>query len=124
MFGIAPVILIAVLFSSKNPNAVLGTDGLKVKASFINKTWPLAALQRDSIRMLNLDENDGLKPRWRILGVSLPGLNSGLFKLRNGEKAHIYITQKQKVVYIPTQKGSILLSLEKPREFIDTLQGL
>jgi hypothetical protein len=53
----------------------------------------------------------------------MPGLSSGLFKLYNGEKAHVYLTDRQKVVYIPTQNGPILLSLERPKDFLAALKG-
>lgn len=124
IFGLAPAILLSGLVGNKTPTAQLGPDGLQVRASFLKKQWPLAALDRHNARQLDLDANEAFRPRWKLFGVGLPGLSSGHFKLRNGQSAHVYITQRRKVVYIPAGNGAILLSMERAKEFIDTLQGL
>lgn len=124
IIGTAPVILLAGLFGNRRATAQLGTDGLRVQASFLKKQWPLAELDRRNARLLDLDANEAYRPRWKLFGAGLPGLSSGLFRLRNGESAHVYVTQRRKVVYIPAGKGAILLSMERAKEFIDTLQGL
>lgn len=56
--------------------------------------------------------------------MAVSGLSSGIFKLRNGDKAHVCITDKTKVVYIPTERGPVLLSLKRPKDFLAALQGL
>lgn len=81
-------------------------------------------MDRDGAKLVNLENSKDLRPKWRLWGAAMPGLSSGLFKLYNGDKAHVYITDKSKIVYIPTQNGSILLSLVRPKEFLDTLQAM
>ena len=121
--GTAPVIVITGLFGTRDPQAFLGPDGLRVKATFLKKSWPLAELDRTGARVLDLDAGADFRPRWKLFGVGLPGLSAGLYKLRNGQSAHVYITQRRKVVYIPGHKGAILLSMDRAKEFLDTLQG-
>lgn len=123
VLGMAPAILLSGLVGSPKPVASIGPDGLQVRASFLKKQWPLAALDRPNARLLDLDSQEAFKPRWKLFGVGLPGLSSGHFKLRNGVSAHVYVSQRRKVVYIPAGNGAILLSMERAREFIDTLQG-
>ncbi len=121
---IGPVILLLSMKGMRNPQAKLSHEGLKIRVSFVNKTWPLTTLKRDAAKEINLDSKPEFKPRWKLFGAAMPGLKSGLFRLNNGENAHIYITTLHKIVYIPTNKGPILLSLEKPTEFLGYLNKL
>jgi Bacterial PH domain len=124
LFGIGPVVLVAAALGVRNPQAKLGSDGLSLKVSFIDKRWALSDIDRANAKLINLDTKSELSPKWKLWGAAMPGLSSGLFKLRDGRKAHIYITDRNKVVYLPTQSGPVLLSLEHPRDFLDTLQAL
>jgi hypothetical protein len=124
LLGIGPAILIAAAMGVRNPQAKLGKDGLSIKVSFIDKQWAISTIDRANAALVNLESRQELRPKWKLWGVAMPGLSSGLFKLYDGRKAHVYITDRRKVVYLPTQSGPVLLSLERPREFLDTLQAL
>ena len=91
--------------------------------SFINKKWPISELLCDQIRIVNLEKETELKPKWKLFGAAMPGLRSGYFRLKNKQNAHVYLTDFQKVVYIPTVKGPLLLSLQRPKEFMDYIQS-
>ncbi|WP_218673822.1 PH domain-containing protein, partial [Candidatus Entotheonella palauensis] len=57
------------------------------------------------------------------IGNGFAGLCIGWFRLHNGEKALIYLTTRRHVVYRPTFDGyTLLLSVEAPSGFIDTLK--
>jgi hypothetical protein len=124
LIGLGPAILLATAMGVRKPKAELGKDGLRIRVSFINKRWALSELDSDRACLVNLDTRRELRPKWKLWGVAMPGLSSGLFKLYNGEKSHLYITDRQKVVYIPTQSGPVLLSLERPGDFLAALQSL
>lgn len=124
LFGIGPAVLVAAAMGIRNPQAKLGKDGLRLKVSFIDKHWALADIDRANAMLVDLDSQSGLRPKWKLWGAAMPGLSSGLFKLYDGRKAHVYITDRSKVVFLPTQNGPVLLSLERPREFLDALQAL
>lgn len=124
LIGLGPAILLAMAMGVRNPKAALDKDGLRIKVSFIDKRWALSELDRAGACLVNLDTRKELRPKWKLWGAAMPGLNSGLFKLYNGEKAHVYLTDRSKVVLIPTQNGQVLLSLVRPREFLETLRGL
>ena len=56
------------------------------------------------------------------MGTALGGYSAGWFRLRSGEKALLYLTDRRRVVYIPTLDGySLLLSQGEPRRFLDAL---
>jgi hypothetical protein len=58
------------------------------------------------------------RPKWRYQWFSLPGFASGWFKLQNKEKALVFLTDRSRVVYIPTSENySVLLSVGKPRNW-------
>lgn len=124
LIGIAPAILLTAAMGVRNPQAKLGKDGLTIKVSFIDKHWAISAIDRSNAALVNLESRQELRPKWKLWGAAMPGLSSGLFKLHDGRKAHVYITDRSKVVYLPTQSGPVLLSLERPREFLDALQAL
>ena len=65
------------------------------------------------------------KPKIRKNGIGLPGYKEGLFKLKNGEKALLYVTDSSKVAYIPTKDSySVLLSTGQPRELFKSMNEL
>ncbi len=124
LIGLGPAILLVGAMGVRNPIAHLDSDGLKIKVSFINKTWTTASMDRNGAKLVNLENSKELRPKWRLWGAAMPGLSSGLFKLYNGDKAHVYITDKSKIVYIPTHNGTILLSMVRPKDFLDTLKAM
>jgi Bacterial PH domain len=123
ILGIGPLIVLFSLKGVRNPMVTLDSDGLRMRVSFINKQWPLSELNTGQARLVDLQNTRELSPKWKLWGAALPGLSSGLFKLHNGQKAHVYLTDRNKVVYIPTQNGPILLSLERATDFLAALQG-
>jgi hypothetical protein len=73
-------------------------------------------------RAANLDEAPELRPRRRTFGTGLPGYASGWFRLRNGERALVYLTDRRRVAYLPTAEGYALpLSVAEPERLIDAL---
>jgi hypothetical protein len=59
------------------------------------------------------------------MGTGLPGYRSGWFRLRNGEKALLYLTDTSRAVYVPTTAGyGVLLSPQNPDEFVAALRGI
>jgi hypothetical protein len=86
------------------------------------KRIALANLRARGLDLVDLYRRNELVPRLRLWGASMPGLNAGWFKLRNGEKAVCLITAQNRVSYLRSDADntSLLLSLENP----DTLKAL
>ena len=62
------------------------------------------------------------RPVLRTNGAGLPGYGSGWFKLANGEKALLFVTDRR-VVYLPTREGyAVLLSVADPEAFLEALR--
>jgi hypothetical protein len=54
----------------------------------------------------------------------MPGYQAGWFRLRNGESALLYLTDRTRAVYVPTELGySLLLSPSDPERFLEAIRS-
>ena len=87
-----------------------------------------AAVSYDSLdvsraRLVDLRGEPALQPVSRRMGTGLPGFSAGWFRLRNGSKALVYLTDHSHVLHIPTRNGyDVLLSPQKPDEMLVELR--
>jgi hypothetical protein len=98
-------------------------EGLRLRGDLYGRIVPREQLVLDGARRVDFAGEPGLLPKWKRVGTSLPGYQSGWFRLRNGEKALLYLTDRARAVYIPTTAGySLLLSPLDPDGFLDALR--
>lgn len=110
-------------YSSRNSRVEIADDGIKLVGDFWGREIPFSQLKVSDARILDISGKTEYSPKHRTFGTGLPGYASGWFRLRNGEKALLYITKRRNVVYLPTLDGySLLLSVEHPENFIGSLQ--
>lgn len=84
---------------------------------------PLENLDLAKAQVVNLAERSDLSPSLRTNGVGLPGYQAGWFNLQNGQKALLYLTSRDHVVYLPTNEGySLLLSAADSGGLLDSLR--
>jgi hypothetical protein len=58
------------------------------------------------------------------MGTGLPGYAAGWFKLRNGAKALLYVTDRSRVARIPTTEGYlVMVSVNDPAALIAQLRS-
>lgn len=115
--------LMVIAYASRNSQVELNNKTLKLSGDFWGREIKIDRLDVSSVRILDLHENKEFKPKWRKLGTGLPGYSSGWFRLGNGEKALVYLTQRNKVIYLPTMDGyTLMLSLDEPEKFIEKLK--
>ena len=110
-------------WSTRNSRAEVSPAGLKLVGDLWGRTIPLDHLALDEARVVDLRGEPDLVPNRRTAGTALGGYSAGWFRLRNGEKCLLYLTDRRRVVYIPTRDGySLLISQSDPRRFLDALQ--
>jgi hypothetical protein len=98
-------------------------DGLRLRGDFYGRRIPASELRVDAARVVDLGAERELQPRMRTMGTALPGYRAGWFRLRNGERALLYVTDQSRVAYVPTSAGySVLLSVADPGAFIASLR--
>ena len=119
------VLLVAftyIAYSARHSRVELDGEHLRLVGDFWGRAIPLRLLKVNHARIVNLEQAPEYYPKLRIWGTGLPGYASGWFRLRNGEKALIYLTNRQRVVYVPTSADySLLLSVTEPERFVEAL---
>jgi hypothetical protein len=124
------VILLAVIalfiyigYSSRNMQFTIYDDGLRISPGLYGRFIPREAIRAESVRVINLTIDSEYSPKWRTNGAGLPGYSAGWFKLNNGEKSLVFLTERNRVVYVPTTGNySVLLSVREAEEFAGALQ--
>ena len=119
------VLFAYIAYSSQTVRFELSDEGLRLRGDLYGRLIPASALISEQARKLDLTENREYQPRWRTFGTGLPGYRAGWFRLRNREKALLYVTDASRVVYIPTRDNySVLLSVAEPERFLQALSGI
>lgn len=88
-------------------------EGLRIAGGMYGRSVPLSSLELSRSRPVDLGQDRELSPVLRTNGAALPGYLAGWFRLKNGEKALLFVTDRGRVFYCPTREEySLLLSVE------------
>lgn len=113
-----------VAWSTRNSRAEVTPEGLKLVGDLWGRTIPHEQLVLDDARIIDLRGEPDLVPTRRTMGTGLGGFAAGWFRLRNGEKSLIYLTDRTRVVYLPTdQSYSVMISSHEPERLLAALRG-
>ena len=114
-----------IAYSSRTVQFELSREGLRVRGGLYRRMIPTESLIVEKAKQIDLGELTSYKPTRRTNGIGLPGYASGWFRLRNGEKALLYVTDVSNVVYVPTREGySLLMSVAQPESFLRSIRDL
>lgn len=118
--------LFSFIYFKGTAGAIRVTDQfLELQAPFYGRIIPLAEIQIDQARIVNLTRQTLFAPRLRTNGIGLPGFQLGWFKLRSGQRALAFLTDRTRVVYLPTTQDYVLLvSLQEAGQFISRLRAM
>lgn len=96
--------------------------GLRVRRFPWPHVVPWAELDLARARAVNLDERPELRPGIKYLGARLPGFRSGWFRLQDGRRAYVVLTDWKRAVELPRKDGrAYLFSLPNPAAFLQAL---
>jgi len=99
--------------------------GLRLRGDLFGRFIPAERLRIDAARRVDFGDAPDLAPRWKSLGTGLPGYQAGWYRLRNGEKALVYLTDESRAVYVPTTEGyGVLLSPADPDRFVEAIHAM
>jgi Bacterial PH domain len=117
-------VLAVSLSGSRNARFEVSPVGLRLKGDLYGRFIPTADLQLDSARAVDLAAEPGLVAVRRNVGTAIKGYQAGWFRLRDGEKALLYITDRSRVAYVPTTRGyAVMVSVADPEAFLASLRG-
>jgi hypothetical protein len=100
-------------------------EGLRLRGDLYGRLIPAQSLQLEQAKIIDLQHDSAHQLRFRTIGTSVPGHQAGWFRLMNGEKALVYLTDRSRIVYLPTQEGySVMLSTPQPEALLAALQRI
>jgi hypothetical protein len=110
-------------YGSQREAFVLSDAGLDFRGDVYGRRVPWSVLRLQDARIVDLAREGELRPRSRRLGTALPGYAAGWFRLRNGERALVFLTAWHRALYVPTTAGyALLLSPEYPEVMLAELR--
>lgn len=122
MLGVAGL-LAYTMSAARTARFEVSPSGLRLRGDFYGRTIPVADLRPEAARPVDLRTERGLQPVERTGGTAVPGYQAGWFRLRNGERVLLYVTDPSRVAYVPTRAGySVLVSVSDPLAFIASLR--
>jgi hypothetical protein len=98
-------------------------QGLRIRSAVYGRSLPTEALIPEEARIVDLRRE--LQPTSRTNGIGMPGYSAGWFRLRGHGRALLFVTDRSRVVYVPTRQGyPLLVSVQRPEEFLQSLQRI
>jgi Bacterial PH domain len=125
--GLIPTLIgLGLIASALNtPKLEITSTGLRLSGELYGRFIPRSELKLEQSRLVDLTREPKLEPILRTFGTGLPGYSTGWFRLRNGAKALLYLTNRTQAVYVPTTAGYVVLvSPKDPAGFLAQLQKL
>lgn len=114
----------SLVFQAKSARFTVTDEGLRIGPGLYGRFIPRENIQAEGVKVIDLHVDKEYALAGKTNGSNLPGFNSGWFKLANKEKALVFITDKSRVVYIPTTDNySVLLSTLHAEEMAGALQA-
>ena len=110
-----------IIDSMRNTTLALTENELIIKSLFYGRKVPIENIFIDEIKQIDLDVNTEYAATLRLNGIFVPQFRSGWMRLKNKEKALVFITDKNNVVLIPTKEYLILFSMSNIDEFINKI---
>lgn len=117
-------VFIFISYSAGHVTFTVTEEALRIRASFYGRTIPRSDIVSEGVKVINLNVDSEYSPKIRTNGIGLPGYAEGWFRLADKEKALLFVTDRSRVVYVPTTDNySVLLSTREAEEFAGLLRG-
>jgi len=104
-------LLVSIYRAMSRTTFVVSDAGLRIRGMFPGRPLAHRELRLDAARVVDLTEERGLRVSLRTWGAGMPGYVAGWCRLRDGQRALVQLTNRRRVLYLPTTLGySLLLS--------------
>jgi hypothetical protein len=122
---VSTVVLGAVVSGARGATFEVSNEGLRLRGDFYGRLIPASHLVRGTARRVDFAQLPELMPGRRTMGTGMPGYQAGWFRLRNGDKALLYLTDRSKAVYVQTTEGyGVVVSPSEPDKFLSALNTI
>jgi len=112
------ILTFGLIDSIKNSTITLTNKELIIKSIFYGRKIPMENILIHDVKAINLYENQEYAVTYRTNGIRLPNISLGWMRLKSGQKALAFVTDKSNAVLIPTKDFVILFSMNNIEEFI------
>lgn len=112
-----------VFYQSHNAEIALTDTELKLDIPFYQLQLARSELLVEQARIIDLKQEADLAPSFKTNGIGMPGFQLGWFSLKGKGRAFVAITDRSKLVLVPTTQGyNLLLSVPEGEKFLAQLQ--
>jgi hypothetical protein len=119
------VLLGGTLLGARAARFEVSPAGLELHGDWYGRSIPSGQIRGQDAKRVDFATEPDLAPKWRTMGTGLPGYQAGWFRLKNGEKALLYLTDRSRAVYVPTTAGyGLLLSPADPDKFLSAVRAI
>lgn len=119
VFALIAILLPVMLFSIR-----VGNDEILIAAPPLMK-FRVRKSDIESATVISLSKCPELHPKIRLYGIGLPGWRVGWYRLNNGSKAFVALSQEDRVLLLRMRGGElVLLAPNKFSEFLAVLHRL
>jgi hypothetical protein len=113
------------VFTAKHSAVEINAQGLWIRGGVYSRKIEKGSVLQEKIRVVDLLSSPEYLPKKRLNGLGLPKYKMGWFRLQNGEKALVFLSDTGGAVLIPTSNGySLLINPRNADEFIRTIDEL
>ncbi len=111
-------------WSTYNIKYVIDKEGISIKGCLYGRRIERSDIFSKGLTITDLNTQGTYRPGIRTNGVGMPGFSAGWFRLANKQKGLLFVTDRTKVVCIPTRKFMLLISVENPVEFLEAVKDM
>lgn len=123
MLAVAGLTTALLLLALRRRRITLQGGELEVASTFYTRRVPVQQFELEKARVVDLAEHTEFKPGLKSNGFALVGFNSGHYRLRNGAKGFLLVSDTHRVLVLPQRDGRfVLLSPQKPQALLDALR--
>jgi hypothetical protein len=117
------LVLTIVVLSTRNTRFKISHNGLDITGGWVGQSLSWNELDTSNARMVKFSAEPSLKPKWKTVGLAMPGCCAGWFRLYDKSKALVFLTDEDEAIYLPTRKDfSVLLSAKDNSALLQALQ--
>ncbi len=110
-------------YASRRARFEVTPGALRIAGTPYGRRIPTVSLVLEAARVVDLTTDPNLRPVMRTNGAGLLGFSAGWFRLRNRDKALVFVTDRRRVLFLPTRLGyAILLSVARPEDLLAALR--